>query len=43
MSTPGMGNFKINPDYRIENFHFKHGTSLSHCSQAHPFVSKVVI
>ena len=27
---PGMGNFRINPDFRIENFHFKHEISLSH-------------
>ena len=24
----GMGNFRINPDFRIENFHFKHEISL---------------
>ena len=26
--TSGMGNFRINPDFRIENFHFKHEISL---------------
>ena len=25
-----MGNFRINPDFRIENFHFKHEISLLH-------------
>ena len=24
----GIGNFRINPDFRIENFHFKHELSL---------------
>ena len=26
----GMGNFRINPDFRTENFHFKHEISLLH-------------
>ena len=26
----GMGNVRFNPDFRIENFHFKHETSLLH-------------
>ena len=26
----GMGNFRINPDFRIENFQFKHEISLLH-------------
>ena len=30
VDNAGMGNFRINPDFRIENFHFKHEISLLH-------------
>ena len=36
----GMGNFRINPDFRIENFHFKHEISLLHLFADHRFVQK---
>ena len=38
------GKLRINPDFRIENFHFismKYHFKI--CSKDHPFVSKVVI
>ena len=41
--VPGMGNFRINPDFRIENFHFKHEIPLLHLFTRPSFVSKVVI
>ena len=28
VNATGMGNFRINPDFRIENFQFKHEISL---------------
>ena len=34
---------KINPDFRIENFHFKHEISLLHLFTRPSFVSEVVI
>ena len=39
----GIGNFRIHPDFRIENFHFKHEISLLHLFADHPFVSNIVI
>ena len=36
----GMGNFMINPDFRIENFHSKHETSLLLLFTRPPFCVK---
>ena len=34
---------RINPDFRIENFHLKHEIYFYTCSQDHPLMSKVVV